>query len=132
MPSGDANGGKPVALGGESLPWAITSKSKVPDVAAAYLDFLTNAGAAKTLVETDNLPAMKTDAQPTSSLNQEVFAAWKQLSESDGLVPYLDYATPTFYDDISGSVQKLLAFKETPQGFTGGLEKDYTKFTESQ
>jgi hypothetical protein len=29
-------------------------------------------------------------------------------------------------------VQKLLAFKETPKSFADGLEKDYTKFTESQ
>ena len=38
-------GGDPVSLGGESLPFAITSKSKNPDVAAAYIDFLTNAEA---------------------------------------------------------------------------------------
>ncbi len=129
MPSSDANGGSPVALGGESLPWSITSKSKVPDVAAAYIDFLTNADAVKALVETDNLPAMKNDEQPTGSLNADVFAAWKQLSDSDGLVPYLDYATPTFYDDITAGLQRLLGGKVKPAPFTQSIEKDYTKFT---
>ena len=57
MPGREA-GSDPVALGGESLPWAITSKSKNADVAAAYIDFLTNAEAADVQVETDNLPAM--------------------------------------------------------------------------
>ena len=70
---------QPVSLGGESLPFAITSKSKNPDVAAAYIDFITNANAAKVLAETNNLPAMKGDADagragcpPTSS------TAWEE------------------------------------------------------
>jgi len=130
MPGGDANGGQPVSLGGESLPWSVTSKSKVADVAAAYIDFLTNADAAKALAETDNLPAMKTDVQPTGSLNQEVFKAWKQLSETDGLVPYLDYTTPTFYDDITASLQRLLGNKVKPAPFTAGMQKKYANFTE--
>ena len=57
MPGREA-GSEPVALGGESLPWAITAKSKNADVAAAYIDFITNAKAADVQVETDNLPAM--------------------------------------------------------------------------
>jgi raffinose/stachyose/melibiose transport system substrate-binding protein len=130
MPRPEAEAG-PVSLGGESLPWAITSKSKNPDVAAAYIDFLTNAQAGAVLVDTDNLPAMKTDAQASGGVSKDVAEAWKTLNDAQGLVPYIDYSTPTFYDDISGSVQKLMAFKQTPSGFTGGLEKDYTKFTET-
>ena len=55
---GREEGQPPVALGGESLPWSITAKSKNADVAAAYIDYLTNADAAKVLVDTNNLPAM--------------------------------------------------------------------------
>jgi raffinose/stachyose/melibiose transport system substrate-binding protein len=130
MPPPDA-GGSPVSLGGESLPFAITSKSKNPDVAASYIDFLTNAQAGAVLVDTNNLPAMKTDAQASSGVSKDVAEAWKTLNEAQGLVPYIDYATPTFYDDISGSVQKLMAFKEQPKAFTSGLQQDYTKFTET-
>ena len=130
MPPAD-EGGPPVSLGGESLPFAVTSKSKNPDVAAAYIDFLTNAEAGTVLVETNNLPAMKTEAQPSGGVSQEVDSAWKTLNEQQGLVPYIDYATPTFYDDISGAIQKLLAGKEQPKGFTSAVEKDYTKFTET-
>jgi raffinose/stachyose/melibiose transport system substrate-binding protein len=49
----------PVSLGGESLPFAITSASKHPDVAAAYIDFITDANAAKVLTATNNIAAMK-------------------------------------------------------------------------
>jgi raffinose/stachyose/melibiose transport system substrate-binding protein len=124
-------GGDPVSLGGESLPFAVTSKSENPDVAAAYIDFLTTSEAGQVLVDTNNLPAMKTDAAPSGGVAGEVDEAWKTLNEADGFVPYIDYATPTFYDDISGSIQKLLAEKQQPAAFTDGLEQDYTKFTES-
>jgi raffinose/stachyose/melibiose transport system substrate-binding protein len=120
------------ALGGESLPFAITSKSENPDVAAAYIDFLTNADAARVLVQTGNLPAMPTNARPTGAAGEEVFKAWSALRESDGLVPYLDYATPRFYDEITASVQRLLAGREDAEEFTAGLQGDYEKFTGSR
>ena len=120
-----------VSLGGESLPWAITSKSKHPDVAAAYIDFLTNANAARVLVQTNNLPAMPTDAQPDSSLSKDVFAAWKKLNDAEGLVPYLDYSTPDFYDQITAAIQRLLAGKDSPQAFTKGVQADYAGFTKT-
>ena len=129
MPGPD-EGREPVSLGGESLPWGITKKSKNADVAAAYIDFLTNPQAAQVLVETNNLPAMKTDAQPTGGVSKEVSEAWRALSDADGLTPYMDYATPTFYDDFSGAVQRLLAGKVKPQEFTKNVQSDYAKFTD--
>jgi raffinose/stachyose/melibiose transport system substrate-binding protein len=124
--------GDPVeALGGESLPFAITEKSANPDVAAAYIDFLTNADAARVLVETGNLPAMPTTAKPQGTAAEEVFEAWRTLGEGDGLVPYLDYATPSFYDDITAAVQRLLAGRQPAEDFTQGLQGDYEKFTGS-
>jgi len=127
----EAAGGAPRALGGESLPFTITSKSKNPDVAAAYIDFLTDPNAAKVLVQTGNLPAMPTDAKPTEPAGVQVFEAWKALGEGDGLVPYLDYSTPDFYDQITAAVQKLMAGREPAKAFTSGLQGDYEKFTRS-
>ncbi|HMJ37801.1 MAG TPA: extracellular solute-binding protein [Baekduia sp.] len=122
MPGADA-GADPVALGGESLPFTITSKAKNPDVAAAYIDFLTDANAQKALSETDNLPAMKSDApSATTGLLGEVATAWTTLGKADGLIPYLDYTTTTFYDDISAAIQKLLAGKTSPEDFSKSVQ----------
>jgi raffinose/stachyose/melibiose transport system substrate-binding protein len=130
MPGKDP-GSPPVSLGGESLPWSITSSSKHPDVAAAYIDFLTDANAARVLVQTDNLPAMPTDAQPDSALSRDVFAAWQRLNGAEGLVPYLDYSTPDFYDQITAAIQRLLGGKVSPQAFTQGVQSDYATFTKT-
>jgi raffinose/stachyose/melibiose transport system substrate-binding protein len=130
MPGREA-GSQPVSLGGESLPWGITSKSKNADVAAAYIDFITNAKAADVQVETDNLPATQATTEPSAPVQKEIFAAWKQLNDSDGLTPYMDYATPTFYDDFSGAVQKLLAGKLKADAFTKSVQQDYAKFADT-
>jgi raffinose/stachyose/melibiose transport system substrate-binding protein len=130
MPGKEA-GAEPVSLGGESLPWGITAKSKNADVAAAYIDFITNAKAADVQVETDNLPATQATTEPSAQVQKEIFAAWKQLNDTDGLTPYMDYATPTFYDDFSGAVQKLLAGKTSPDAFTKSVQEDYAKFADT-
>ena len=54
--------------------------------------------------------------------------AWKTLNEADGFVPYIDYATPTFYDDISGGVQQLLADAGARRS-SSSMEAEYAKFT---
>jgi raffinose/stachyose/melibiose transport system substrate-binding protein len=123
-------GGPPLALGGESLPFAITTKAEEPDVAAAYIDFLTNPDASRVLVETGNLPAMAATAEPATAAGEDIFAAWRSLSEQDGLVPYLDYATPGFYDDITAAVQRLLAGRVEPDAFTAELQESYAEFNE--
>jgi raffinose/stachyose/melibiose transport system substrate-binding protein len=130
MPGKEA-GAEPVSLGGESLPWGITSKSKNADVAAAYIDFITNAKAADVQVETDNLPATQATTEPSAPVQKEIFAAWKQLNDTDGLTPYMDYATPTFYDDFSGAVQKLLAGRTSPDAFTKSVQEVYAKFADT-
>jgi raffinose/stachyose/melibiose transport system substrate-binding protein len=132
MPGSEA-GADPVALGGESIPFAVASKSEHPDVAAAYIDFLTNADAAKVLAETGNLPAMPVEKSAIpQGLPADVFAAWEKLNSSDGLIPYLDYTTPTFYDDITAAIQQLLAGKDDPGQFTSGVESTFRKFADAR
>lgn len=123
MPGREA-GGEPVALGGEGLPFTVTSKSEHPDVAAAYIDFLTDENAAKVLTETNNLAAMKLPTPAAApGLPTDVAEAWKTLGDADGLIPYLDYTTSTFGDDLGGAIQELLAEKQSPEEFTAGVQE---------
>ncbi|MEW1842820.1 extracellular solute-binding protein [Nonomuraea angiospora] len=132
LPPGTAAGAPPVATGGTGLPFAITAKSPNPDAAAAYIDFITNADAMKVLTTTGNLPVADTAQQSVAAgPQQDVFTAFGTVTAKDGLVPYLDYATPTFADTLGAALQDLLAKKQTPQEFLATLEKDYKTFVES-
>lgn len=130
-PPSSAAGGKPVSTGGTGIPWAISSKSKNPDAAAAYIDFITNKDAMKTLAETGNLPVVDTAAQKApDALTQDVFTAFGTIVQQNGLVPYLDYATPTMGDTIGAALQDLIAKKKTPEQFLQTVQKDYGDYVE--
>ena len=64
-------------------------------------------------------------------MSADVANAWQKLNEADGVIPYLDYATPTFYDDISGGDPGAAGREAGPERLHASLEKDYTKFTGS-
>lgn len=133
LPPGAAAGDKPVATGGTGLPFAITAKSQHPDAAAAYINFITSKNAMTVLAKTGNLPIADTSAQVvTGSLQKDVFASFGTIVEQEGLVPYLDYATPTMYDTIGAALQDLLAKKATPEQFLDRLEKDYSAFASAK
>ncbi|MGN9839793.1 ABC transporter substrate-binding protein [Nonomuraea sp. H19] len=132
LPPGSTPDAAPVATGGTGLPFAITAKSPNPDAAAAYIDFITSADAMKVLTGTGNLPVADTGKQTVpAGPQQDVFTAFGTVTAKNGLVPYLDYATPTFADTLGAALQDLLAKKATPQEFLATLEKDYKTFAES-
>lgn len=121
---------KPVTMGGEGLAWAITSKTKNANAAAAYIDFVTNAKASETLVQKGNLPTVVPDDDTPASgtIAGDITSNYKSISSSNSITPYLDYATPTFYDTITAAMQDLVAGKASPEQYTKTLQDDYAGF----
>jgi raffinose/stachyose/melibiose transport system substrate-binding protein len=115
-------------LGGEGLPWAIISKSKNPDAAATYLNFLTRNASMQVVANNGQLTATKASVKVPSGLDTEVYLAWKKANRQDAVVPYLDWATPTMYDTITAAIQELMAGKATPASFAQKVQSDYSKF----
>jgi raffinose/stachyose/melibiose transport system substrate-binding protein len=129
LPPGESATATPVATGGTGLPFTITTKSKNPDAAAAYIDFITDTNAMQVLSQTGNLPIADTAQQAVNGgLQKDVFTAFGSVVKADGLVPYLDYATPTMYDTLTASLQDLIAKKVTPAEFLDTVQKDYSSF----
>jgi raffinose/stachyose/melibiose transport system substrate-binding protein len=118
-----------VATGATSLPFAITSAAENPDAAALYLDFLTSSEAMQLVTEKGLFPSVEAGSQQTQSQAQaDVFAAWETVTADDGVVPYLDWATPTFYDTIAAAIQELLAGELEPDAFLQRLQDEYSSF----
>lgn len=132
MPPPSAAGKPLVTTGGESLAFGVTKKSKHPDVAAAYTNFISNKHAAKVMTDTGNLAAVPpASAASRSGVDGEMVSGWNKINKADGLVPYLDYSTPTFDDTIESGLQSLIGKKATPSEFTKKLQKDADKFHHS-
>ena len=127
MPPG--SGGKAIAIGSTSTPLHISAKSKQPDLAAAYLDFITGPTAGKALVDTQQVPAA-TDAtaKPGDPLGKEVIAGWQKLVNDGGLTLYPDWSSPTMLQTMGQSFQEMLAGRTSPQDVVSRVQKDWEEY----
>ena len=120
------DGQLPPQTGGMGVPLAVRADTEVPDLAKAYVAWMTGERAAELWAEawlpTRTPPAEAVEGSP---LMGELVAAWDEVVASEQLGHYLDWATPTFYDTISAQLQTLLAGDTTPEQFVDALEADY-------
>jgi raffinose/stachyose/melibiose transport system substrate-binding protein len=133
MPPATA-GGPPVATGGAGFPLAIAAGSDHPDAAAAYIDWMTSDHASDLLLPTGEIPLHNGAApkvQPGTVLADVVNAA-RTVSNANGIVPYEDWATPTFYDTLTSTIQELMVNRLTPDQFVQNVEADYKDFQTSR
>jgi raffinose/stachyose/melibiose transport system substrate-binding protein len=119
-----------VAMGGVGMGWAIPARSQKKDAAAAYIDFISSAKGMKTLEKNNQLPAVPSAdaAAEKGTLTDDILTTWSQLTQDNGLVAYMDWSTPTFYDTIVSNVQSLMGGHEDTATFTKALQADYAGF----
>jgi raffinose/stachyose/melibiose transport system substrate-binding protein len=124
MPPGDS--GKAVAIGSAGVPYHISAKTKNPDLAAAYINFITGKGASQALVDTQQVPAA-TDgtAQPGDPLAKEVKEGWDKLVTDGGLTLYPDWSSPTMLQTMGQTFQEMLAGRISPQDVISRTQKDW-------
>jgi raffinose/stachyose/melibiose transport system substrate-binding protein len=121
--------GRPLAtLGGEGLPWSISSKTKNAAAAAIYLSFITNARSQQVAAKNGLLTATLAPVKYPAGLDTDVYRQYTKANRRNAIVPYLDWSTPTMYDTITAAIQELLAGKQTPAQFAGTVQSDYKKF----
>ncbi|EPD31368.1 hypothetical protein HMPREF9238_01139 [Gleimia europaea ACS-120-V-Col10b] len=123
-------GDKPATTGGTGLPFVITSSAKDANVAAAYIDFITSDEAMQVLADTGNVPVNNAAkyAGGTKGVVADVLNVFTTVSEQGEILPYLDYATPTFDQTLGDALQQLMAGTITPEAFLDALEADYSGF----
>ncbi len=127
------DGGPVSATGSPTVTFSISAKSKNPDVAAAYIDAISDRRAAMAAAEDGNITLLLSDPPVSEGTSRAaIFSALDELQQNDGFVPYLDWATPTFFDTLSGGIQELLAGKASPEQFISRVQADYAEFQESK
>jgi len=122
MPPADAEAA-PLNIGGVGLAYGVRATSAVPEVAAAYIDFMTGFEAAEALLANGFLPAAPID--PASlvqgTLTADVVNAWAKISASDAVGHYWDWTVP----DIAASIQEMIAKRITPEEFIAAVQAQY-------
>ena len=127
-------GDPPVATGGAGFPLAIAAGSEQPDAAAAYIDWMTSDHASDLLLPTGEIPLHngKTPTVQPGTVLADVVDAARTVSDANGVVPYEDWATPTFYDTLTSSIQELMVNRLSPDQFVQNVEADYKDFQTSR
>ena len=92
----------------------ISSKSKQPDLAALFLDFYTG----------EEMAA----SEGSSPVAKDVLAAWNAMNTSDGLVGYLDSATPSMGDAMFPALQSLLGGQTKPAQTAEVIQGNWDKY----
>jgi raffinose/stachyose/melibiose transport system substrate-binding protein len=129
-----AGGSGVVGTGSPSGNFSISSKTKHPDAAAAFLNYMTSKTAAQLAVDHGFLPLLHSGLKVPSG-NAEFateVAGQQSLDAGNGYVPYFDWSTPTMLDTLGGQLQSLLAGRETPQQLGAAGQADYDKFQQSR
>ncbi len=122
------------ATGASNQNFSIATKSKSPDAAAAYLDFASSQEAGEIALKTGVMPFNGTFTKPADAgaLLADELAELNAVQETDGFVPYFDWASPTMLDTLGAQTQLLLASKITPAQLVEACQKDYDAFRKSQ
>lgn len=127
-------GDPPASTGGAGFPLAISAGAEHPDAAAAYIDWMTSDHAADLLLRTGQIPLSIGATVPVQdgTVLADVIDAAGAVSQANGMVPYLDWATPTFYDTTTAAIQELMALRITPAEFAQRIQADYSEFQGSR
>jgi raffinose/stachyose/melibiose transport system substrate-binding protein len=127
--------GRPLqATGASNQNFSVAAKSKSPDAAAAYLDFVSSEEAGDIALKTGVMPfngPFEAPADAGALLKDEV-GELNAVQETDGFVPYFDWASPTMLDTMGAQTQLLLAGRATPDELVAACQKDYDAFGKTQ
>ncbi|MEV6850522.1 extracellular solute-binding protein [Actinoplanes sp. NPDC051411] len=128
------SGSGTVGVGAAPGAMVVSAKSKHPDVAAAFLNYMMSPEAGQAAVDRGLVPAMSPDVQvPPASLSLTGESAGAAtLDKNDGYVPYFDWSSPTMLDTLGQNLQLLYAGKTTADKFTAAVDKDRDTFLAGQ
>lgn len=113
--------------GGQGQFWAISGKTKHPDVAAAYLDMLSSQLAGEELIKISAIPGFAMSTVPTipPGLYGDVFSAVQEVNKNYTVSTYPDASTATMLTTSGEGHQKLLAGQMTAEEFVASVQADH-------
>ena len=123
--------GTVATTGGTGIPFSIPAAAANPDVAAAFIDYITSDEAMELIAEAGGMPVNRAaELAPDSGVNKDIYEAFDAVSTEGTLLPYLDYATPSFADTGGATLQEVIGGQTDPQAAAEALQEDYGAFTE--
>ena len=119
-------GGEVKVASGASVAYAISSKTKYPNVAAAFLDYMSSPEAAQ-IQFTGGFMPVDTKAQlSTTGLRGDIAQQFAPIAQSNGIVPFPDFASPGMIDKLTPGIQGIINGTTTTDQFLASLQESWT------
>jgi ABC-type glycerol-3-phosphate transport system substrate-binding protein len=123
-----AAAGDSTVASGASVAYSISAKTRYPNEAAAFLDFMRDAKAAAIQFDGGFMPVNSSAAITATGVRADIAGQFKTVVEDDGIVPFPDFATPNMIDRLTSGVQGLLSKKTTPEAFLASLQESWAQY----
>jgi raffinose/stachyose/melibiose transport system substrate-binding protein len=133
FPVGDT--GKHEAVGGYSLPFVFSAKTKYPDCAASFVNFITNSPEAITAQIASGRPSAA-NAGATATIDnpllKQMAAEYQRLNADNGLFTWEDWPTPTMGTLMKAQSQLLLGGQITSEAYAKAIQGNWDEYMASQ
>jgi raffinose/stachyose/melibiose transport system substrate-binding protein len=129
FPAGSS--GKHAAVGGYSLPFIISAKTKYPDCAAAFVNYVTaSPEAIQAQIAAGRPSAAKAGANATidNPLLKQMVAQYQKLNSENGLFTWEDWPTPSMFTLMQSESQLLLGGQITPAAYCSKIQSNWDTF----
>lgn len=129
------NSGKHEAVGGYSLPFTVSSKTKYPDCAASFVNFVTaspQAIAAQIAAGRPSAALAGANAKIDDPLLKQMVSEYQRLNQEDGLFTWEDWPTPTMLTFMGGAAQELLSGQISPQTYCEEVQKNWDDYMKTR
>jgi raffinose/stachyose/melibiose transport system substrate-binding protein len=121
------------ATGSFGYGWHMSSKTDTPDLAAAFIDWMTNEDTARIFIEEGDLAALQVeDAEMPAGVAQDVQTAFQELLASDSLLPYLDFGDPNGGEVVYPTIQEIISGDTPPAEGLARIEAARQEFLASK
>ncbi|WP_326691515.1 extracellular solute-binding protein [Streptomyces sp. NBC_01795] len=108
---------------GFSVSYAISSRTRHPRAAGAFLDFLGSREAAKIVSANGFLPPDEKAVPIPKGVLGEVARAHRRVTADNGINHFPDFTAPNMLDPLRSGVQKLIAGRVTPSAYLDSLQE---------
>lgn len=128
-----SQGTPPRATGSFGYSFHVSAQSKQVPASAAFLDFMANEDTAKAFFAAGDIAPIAVTDPPLKSgeVFKDIYTSWTDVLKSDGLLPYLEFATPTAGEVLYPQLQELLEGRTDVSTALKAMEADRQKFAAS-
>jgi raffinose/stachyose/melibiose transport system substrate-binding protein len=120
--------GDAAVASGASVAYSISAKSKHPNEAAAFLDFMASEEAGTVQFETGFMPVNSNTPIDATGVRADIADGFKVVVGDDGIVPFPDFASPNMIDRLTAGVQGLLSNQLSPTDYLASLQESWTEY----